>query len=532
MADAARAPLVPKTVPDAARRTAERVGDKVGLIENGRSWTFREVYRDARAVASTLLAKGIKKGDVIAIWAPNCRQWILAALGVHMAGAAITPLNTRMKGLEAGDQLRRSYTRILFCTEKFLGFNFPAMLEKETLPDLREIVRLDGTGADGWDAFLAAGKGADDPAVTASEEALQSDDISDIMYTSGTTGSPKGVLHTHRTIIESEIGWTDRVDLREGDRYLIVNPFFHSFGYKSGWVAALLKGATILPMPVFDVERLADTIEQEKISFLPGPPTIYQSLLQGLAGKKRDFSSLRVAVTGAAPVPPIMIERMRKELGMENVVNGYGMTECTVISMTCRGDDPETVSHTCGPAIPGLETKCVDDTGQDVPAGETGEILVRGAGVMRGYFENPEATAKTIDKDGWLHTGDVGTIDARGYIRITDRKKDMFISGGFNCYPAEIEKLLSTHPAIEMAAVVGVPDARMGELGKAFVILRPGKTLTDRELYAWSRENMANYKVPRYYEFVADFPRNAGGKVLRNELREKENTCPKMTPQH
>jgi acyl-CoA synthetase (AMP-forming)/AMP-acid ligase II len=509
----------PETTPAAARAAAERIGDRIGLIEGGRRWTFAELYRDARAVASAYLARGIGKGDIVAIWAPNRREWILAGLGAHMAGAAITPLNTRMKGREAGDILRRSYAKLLVATERFLGFDFPAMIRDEDLPDLGEIIRIDGEGSGGWDAFIASGKGPDDPAVDAAEAAVTPDHLSDIMFTSGTTGSPKGVLHSHGNVVPVFRKWAERVGLREGDRYLIANPFFHTFGYKAGWSCCFTMGATMLPLATFDVEEVARLIEQQKVSFLPGPPTIYQSLLQGLAGQKRDFSSLRVAVTGAAPVPPILVERMRGELGMENVVNGYGMTECGAIAMTCQGDSPEVVANTCGCALPGIEMKCIDDEGQEVPAGGTGEILVRGHGVMLGYFENPEATAEAIDAEGWLHTGDVGSLDEKGYLRITDRKKDMFITGGFNCYPAEIEKLLAAHPAIEVAAVIGVPDERMGEVGRAFVVLRPGAKADAAGIIDWARENMANYKVPRSIEFVSELPRNAGGKVLRMALR-------------
>ncbi|SFR91976.1 FadD3 family acyl-CoA ligase [Sphingomonas jatrophae] len=509
------------TIPGAARATAARLPDKVALIEGGESWTFAELYRDARAVASAYLARGIGKGDVVAIWAPNRREWILAGLGAHIAGAAITPLNTRMKGMEAGDILRRSYAKLLVCTERFMGFDYPTMIAGEDLPDLAGIVRIDGEGADGWAAFIASGKGADDPAVDAAEAAVAPDDLSDIMFTSGTTGSPKGVLHSHGNVVPLFRAWAERVDLQESDRYLIANPFFHTFGYKAGWVACLALGVTMLPMAVFDVNEMARLIETERVSFIPGPPTIYQSLLQGLAGEKRDFSSMRVAVTGAAPVPPVLVERMRRELGMENVVNGYGMTEFGAIAMTGKTDSPETVANTCGYALPGVEMTCVDGAGRPVAAGETGEILVRGRGRMIGYFENPEATGEAIDADGWLHTGDVGSIDADGYLRITDRKKDMFISGGFNCYPAEIEKLLAAHPAIELAAVIGVPDERMGEVGKAFVVLRPGTHADAAGIIAWSRENMANYKAPRSIEFVDELPRNAGGKVLRTALRER-----------
>ncbi len=507
------------TISGAARATAQRLPHKIALIEGAHSWTFAQLYDDARAVASAYLARGIGKGDVVAIWAPNRREWILAALGAHIAGAAITPLNTRMKGMEAGDILRRSHARLLVCTQAFMGFDYPAMIADQSLPELSEIVIIDGDGPDGWAAFVASGKGAGDPAVDAAEQAVSPADLSDIMFTSGTTGSPKGVLHSHGNVVPLFRAWAERVDLQESDRYLIANPFFHTFGYKAGWVACLALGVTMLPMAVFDVEEMARLIETERVSFIPGPPAIYQSLLQGLAGQTRDFSSMRVAVTGAAPVPPVLVERMRRELGMENVVNGYGMTEFGAIAMTGKADPPEIVANTCGYALPGVEMICVDDAGRPVKAGETGEILVRGRGRMLGYHKDPEATAEAIDTNGWLHTGDVGSIDAAGYLRITDRKKDMYISGGFNCYPAEIEKLLAAHPAIEQAAVIGVPDERMGEVGKAFIILRPGMAADAAGIIAWSRENMANYKAPRSVTFVAEFPRNAGGKVLRTALR-------------
>jgi len=512
--------LLPETVPAAARATAQRIGDRIGLIDGERSWTFAELYRDARAVASAYIARGIGKGDLVAIWAPNCCEWVLAGLGAHIAGAAIVPLNTRMKGLEAADILFRSRAKILVATEHFMGFNYPAMIKGEALPALQSIVVMDGHGAGGWEAFIAGGKGADDPAVDAAEAAVTPDYISDVMFTSGTTGSPKGVLHSHGNIVPLFRKWAERVDLREGDKYLIVNPFFHTFGYKAGWSACLTMGATIIPVPIFNVDEVARLIEEEKVTFIPGPPTLYQSLLQGLVGQKRDFSSLRVAVTGAAPVPPALVRRMRSELGMNNVVNGYGMTECGAISMTGQGDSPETVANTCGYALPGIEIKCIDDAGRTLGADEAGEVLVRGRGVMHGYLDNPEATAEAIDADGWLHTGDIGTLDAEGYLRITDRKKDMYISGGFNCYPAEVEKLLSGHPSIEMAAVIGVPDETMGEVGKAFVVLIPGATPDAAGIIAWARENMANYKVPRTIEFVTELPRNAGGKVLRTVLRD------------
>lgn len=506
----------PETIPSAAQEAAQKLTNQTALIEGENRWTFAELWRDARATASAFIESGLKAGDRVSVWGPNCRNWILVSLGAQICGAAIVPLNTRFKAIEAVDLITRSYSKFVFCSTRFRNVDHRAMIADKPMPDLQEIVSMDAE----FDAFVARGKGADDPRVDAAMAALTGDVVSDIIFTSGTTGAPKGAITTHRQVTQTFGDWATRVDLRQGDNYLIVNPFFHTFGYKAGWVGCLVRGCTIVPMPIFDVQECIRMIEHYKINFIPGPPTIYQSLLAEIGtGKKFDFSSLRVAVTGAAPVPPAMVERMRKELGMQNIVNGYGMTECGVICMTCQGDDAETIAYTCGKALPGVEMKIVDDNGADLPPNSTGEIWVRSQAVTKGYLDDPEATAKAIDPQGWLHTGDVGSLDERGYLKITDRKKDMYISGGFNCYPAEIEKLLQAHPAIEVAAVIGVPDERMGEVGKAYVILRPNAKADAPEIIAWARENMANYKVPKSIEFVADLPRNAGGKVLRDELR-------------
>jgi acyl-CoA synthetase (AMP-forming)/AMP-acid ligase II len=255
---------------------------------------------------------------------------------------------------------------------------------------------------------------------------------------------------------------------------------------------------------------------------IPGPPTIYQSLLAHPRRAEFDLSSLRLAVTGAAPVPVSLVEQMRQELGFEVVVTAYGLTEsCGVVSI-CRADDsPERISHTSGRAMDGVEMKCVDAQGSPVAAGSEGEIWCRGFNVMQGYLDNPEETARNITEDGWLKTGDVGVMDEDGYVRITDRIKDMFIVGGFNCYPAEIENSLCSMPGVARAAVIGVPDERMGEVARAYIVCAPGVELDEAAVIDWSRDTMANYKVPRSVRFVDEFPMNAGGKVLKNELRER-----------
>lgn len=506
---------LPPTIPHAAARAAARWGDAPALLEHGEVWSFNQLWSKCREAASALLSRGVGEGDRIAIWAPNSREWIIAAVAAMTCGAAIIPLNTRLKGREAGDILRRTNARLMFTVRDFLGIDYPALLAAEDLPALTETVLLDS----GFDAFLASGKGEADPAIDAALSRLTADHLSDILFTSGTTGVPKGVMMTYGRVIPQCGVWIGNTGLKEGERYLIVNPFFHSFGFKVGWVACLISGAVIVPMPQFDVLAARDSILRDRINFLPGPPTIFQMLLAEKEREDFDCSSLRGGTTGAATVPPVLVERIRTELGMKDIITAYGMTECVNITSCRPGDPVELIATTCGAAIPGNEVIIAGADGKEVARGETGEIWVRGQGVMLGYLDDPKATAETIDADGWLHTGDVGTMDESGYVRITDRLKDMYISGGFNVYPAEVEKLLSNHPAIGMVAVVGIADDRMGEVGKAYVVLRPGAFATEADLIAWSRENMANYKVPRHFAFVEDVPRNASGKVLKTELR-------------
>ena len=352
--------------------------------------------------------------------------------------------------------------------------------------------------------------------------AVAGDDPSDIIFTSGTTGRPKGAVVSHGQTLRVFADWSEIVGLSDGDRYLVVNPFFHTFGYKAGIVACLMRGATIVPQAIFDVARVLELVARERISMLPGPPTLFQSILNHPDRGRYDLSSLRLAVTGAAVVPVEMIRRMREELTFTTIITGYGLTEATGTVAMCRhDDDPDTIANFSGRAIPDTEMAIVDDDGHDVPRGQPGEVVTRGYHVMQGYFEDPEQTAEVIDPEGWLHTGDIGIMDERGYLRITDRKKDMFIVGGFNAYPAEIEGTLLRHPAVGQVAVVGVPDERLGEVAMAFVVPRPGQGVDPDELIAWSRDQMANYKVPRHVKLVEALPLNASGKVVKYQLREQ-----------
>jgi acyl-CoA synthetase (AMP-forming)/AMP-acid ligase II len=539
------------SIPGLVAAAAERFGDAEAIADGDRRLTFAQLERSALEVTGAAMAAGLHPGDRVAMWAPNVAEWVVAALGLSGAGAVLVPLNTRFKGPEAAYVLRRSGARALFTVRGFLGTDYPAMLEDEDVPDLERIVLLrdDGgptselTSTDevpvfGWDEFLAAGSGVvegadgvvgvavDDAAERARWAAVDGADLSDIIFTSGTTGRPKGAMTTHAQTLRTFATWASVVGLAEGDRYLVVNPFFHTFGYKAGVLACLMQGATIVPEAVFDVDTVLATVARERITVLPGPPTLYQSILDHPRRADHDLSSLRLAVTGAAVVPVELVRRMSAELGLDTVLTAYGLTESTgTVTMCRRGDDAETVATTSGRAIPGLEVRVVDDKGIELARGEPGEIVVRGYTVVQGYYEDPEATAEAIDAEGWLHTGDVGVMDDAGNVRITDRKKDMFIVGGFNAYPAEIEAALLEHPALSQAAVVGVADERMGEVGCAFVVLRPGVEVDAEslpgELVAWARGRMANYKVPRHVHVVDALPVNASGKVLKTELRER-----------
>jgi acyl-CoA synthetase (AMP-forming)/AMP-acid ligase II len=512
-----RARTLPQVIADAAAAYGERVAITDGAVQ----LSYAELDAARLQSARAFLAAGLEKGERIAIWAPNIYQWIIAAIGAQSIGGVLVPLNTRYKGSEAAYILRASGARMLFTVSEFLGARYLNMLADQSLPALQRTVTLSGAAENcqTWEAFLASGEAIPTDEVTRRASALTPDDTLDILFTSGTTGNPKGVVTCHGQNIRTFETWSATVGLQSSDNYLIINPFFHSFGYKAGWLAAIISGAHILPVLNFDLDTVLARIARDKISMIPGPPTIYQSLLAHPRRSEYDLSSLRLAVTGAAPVPVELVRQMREVLGFEVVVTAYGLTEtCGVVSI-CRADDSaERISHTSGCAMAGTEIRCVDKAGNVVAAGVDGEIQVRGFNVMQQYFNNPEATEQALTVDGWLKTGDVGVLDEDGYVRITGRIKEMFIVGGFNCYPAEIENILCDMPGIARAAVIGVPDERMGEVARAFLVRAADAQPDEAAVIAWARTHMANYKVPRSVVFLEALPINAGGKVDKAEL--------------
>ena len=510
-----------RTIPGILEHAAARFHDRAAIVDAAGELTFAGLRERSRRIAKAMVAAGLQPGEVFAIWAPNIRDWVCAALAGQQVGGVLVPLNTRFKGREAGDIVRRSGTRLAFAMGEFLGVDYAGLLREQPCPALQRVVRLGGPGGEcSLERFMRLGDGVSETALTRRIEAVRPTDLSDILYTSGTTGAAKGAMTTHGQNIAVFEAWSAAVGLCAGDRYLVVNPFFHSFGYKAGWLAALLRGAAIYPLAVFDVDRVLQQIEQHRITMLPGPPTLFQSLLAHPALRSADLSSLRCAVTGAASVPVQLVKDMKHKLGFEEVYTAYGLTESSgVVSLCQREDDFETIANTCGRAMRGVEISIAGPDGAALPPGERGEVRVRGFNVMQGYLDDPQATAAAITPAGWLKTGDIGVLDERGYLKITDRLKDMYISGGFNCYPAEIENLLLDHPAVAEAAVIGSPHERLGEVGHAFVVPAPDSDRDSAQLLAWARRRMANFKVPRRITWMDALPRNASGKVQKFRLR-------------
>ncbi|NMN97004.1 FadD3 family acyl-CoA ligase [Antrihabitans stalactiti] len=513
--------MTARTTPAALQHAAATFGDATAIVDGPVTLSYGQLLEEVRTVARALIARGIQHGDHVGIWAPNTHHWIVAALASQYVGAVLVPINTRYTGAEAHDILLRSRARALFVAGQFLG--------KDRLADLREVPgeleidtyvripiddeRTDDAPTDlGWHDLEQFARAASPSDADERAAAVQPDDVADIMFTSGTTGRSKGAVCAHRQSLATSRAWAECGRITSTDRYLVINPFFHNFGYKAGILACLQTGASMYPQLVYDVEQAMRTVDAQRITVLPGPPTIYQTILDHPRRAEFDLSSLRFAVTGAAVIPVVLIERMQNELDIDIVLTAYGLSEASGFGTMCTTDDDAvTVATTCGRPIADFELRI--DT--------TGEVLLRGPNVMLEYLDDPENTAKTIDSDGWLHTGDIGTLDERGNLKITDRLKDMYITGGFNVYPAEVEQALARLDGVAESAVIGVPDERMGEVGMAFVVAAPGKSVTADQVIDFAKQKLANFKVPRSVQFLDVLPRNAGGKVLKRQLREE-----------
>lgn len=516
------------TIPALMRDTAARYGDRAALVsQKDGAISYRELDHQADLVAKALIADGAQPGDRAAIWAPNMWEWVAAAIGIQRAAGVMVPLNTRLKGGEVADIVRRGNIARLFVIGPFLDRYYPQMLRAENMPDLRRRIVLRATpsqpGPDEirWEEFLALADQTSDARLREREAMVKPDTLADIMFTSGTTGAPKGALFDHRRSLLGGQAWVDIARQTADDRYSVFGPFSHNASYKAGWVAGLISGATVYWPESYDAESILDLIANNRISVMTAPPTVFQEMLAHPNWRDWDLSSYRFLSTGATVVPIELMKRLQAETTIAEITTGYGMTECCGSATHTRPGDPmERVAYTVGTALPGTEIRIAGPDGKSMPVGEAGEVLIRDDKLLIEYLDNPEATRATLDADGWLHSGDVGMLDADGYLKLTDRLKDMYIVGGFNVYPAEIEKQMSGLPGIHQSAIIGVPDQRLGEVGHAFIVRSAGSTVTADEIIAWSKANLANYKVPRGITFLDALPMNSTGKVIKYALKE------------
>jgi acyl-CoA synthetase (AMP-forming)/AMP-acid ligase II len=520
-------PDLDTTIPALLAEAARRHKSRPALVAADVTVSFERLDFEADRAARAFVAGGLQPGERVAVWAPNMWEWVAAAVGAQRAGGVLVPLNTRLRGGEVADIVRRAQVRYLVAIGTFLGRYYPDMLRGEDMPGLRRTLVLRGAqnGDEDWERFLALGETIAPAAFAERVAALRPSDIADIMFTSGTTGRPKGAVFDHRRSILGGAAWRDIAGMTADDRFCVFGPFSHNASYKAGWVAGLLTGAAVYWPEAYDAESILSLIADNRITVMPAPPTVW---LEAHAHPNRqdwDISSLRFLSTGATTIPIELIRRLKRDFVGTIISTGYGMTECCgSATQTLPDDDAERIVHTVGRPIAGTEVRIARADGSTAEPGETGEVLIRDAKLLIEYLDDPAATREAVDADGWLHSGDIGALDEAGYLKITDRLKDMYIVGGFNVYPAEIERQMSSLPGLHNCAVIGVPDERLGEVGHAFIVRAQGSSLSEAEVFAWSKANLANYKAPRRVTFVEELPTNATGKVLKFELRRMAET--------
>ena len=527
-----------RTIGSALRDTVERRPDKIAVIGMGQRLTFAELNRMVDTFAEGLIDLGIRRGDHVALWMTNCPSWVMVWIAASRIGAVLVPINTRFKRDEAQYILRQSDAKALIAMDEYWSIDFLAMigemipgmaemtpgsLRSPHLPELRSVILWGDEARPG--AFSIAdvmGRGRSKNALAAVEKETRADDPVIIVYTSGTTGHPKGAVHGH-VVLRNAANVARVMHIEEGDIILGHMPFYHVAGAFTAILPTLMLGCTLVTMPHWVADEGLDLIEKERITIFGGIPTHFIDCLDALRRRPRDMSSLKSAWIGGAPVTPDVARATLSDMKLRSLQAVYGMTETTAATVFSEADAPlEILCDNKGRPIGEFEVRvCDPETGQPRPTGEPGEIWVRGHIVMQSYYKNPQATAEVMTPDGWFKTGDLGVFDEQNYLKITGRVKDMFIVGGSNTYPAEIERILQARPAVKQAVVVGVPDRRLGEVGYAFVELHEGADETIAGLSAYCKGAMADYKVPRYIEFVSEFPRTTTGKLQRFVLDER-----------
>jgi fatty-acyl-CoA synthase len=530
------APPSDDTLAGLLRSAAERYPDRDFIVDGDRRLTFAETDERVDALASALLARGVGHGDPVALWLPNGTEWLLVALATFRIGAVLVPLNTRYKPAEAEQVLRASRAAVLVLTDHRwnvdyygaaceivpeLGAAIPGALESAALPHLRHVVAASTSGALPGTTPLddLLGEPADLDAVRSAEAAVATQDTALVVYTSGTTGLPKGAMHGH-VLVRNVRNIAREMHIEDGDRVLGHMPLYHIAGFCTAFVPALLQACTYYAMPQWQPDAAAELIEAERIEIFGGIPTHFIDLADSLERTPRDTSCLKSAWIGGANVSPAVAARAKEVLQLDALIAVYGMTETTSTTVMSKFDDPiELVCENKGLPVGDFEVAVVDpETGLPRLTGQAGEVWVRGHIVTQGYYHAPEATAAAITEDGWFKTGDLGVFDQRGYLSIVGRLKDMFIVGGTNAYPAEIEKQLEALPGVRQAVVVGVPHERLGEVGYAFIQATGETVPSSEDLQAACRKSLADYKVPRYIEFVDTFPMTSTGKLERHRL--------------
>ncbi|HEX6460053.1 MAG TPA: AMP-binding protein [Thermoleophilaceae bacterium] len=521
---AADTPLLGETIGANLERTVARFPDAEAVVSRhqGIRFTYAELNEAVDRLARALMAIGLRPGDRLGIWSPNCVEWLMLQYATAKAGVILVNINPAYRTTELEYALNQSGCRVLVAASSFKTSDYEAMVEevRGNLPALERTIFL---GTTGWDELLAQAGGASDDELRARSGALQFDEPINIQYTSGTTGFPKGATLSHHNILNNGFFIGEFCRYTEADRVCIPVPFYHCFGMVLGNLACTTHGACIvLPEAAFEPRSVLETVEAERCTSLYGVPTMFIAELDHPEFESFDYSTLRTGIMAGSPCPVEVMRKVIERMHMDEVTICYGMTETSPVSTQTGADDPlERRVSTVGRVHPHVEVKIVDPiSGQVVPRGEPGELLTRGYSVMLGYWNDPERTAEAIDGARWMHTGDLATMDDEGYVNIVGRSKDMIIRGGENVYPREIEEFLYTHPDVSDVAVIGVPDERYGEEVMAWVQLRDGATCSGDDLKEFCRGKIAHYKVPRYVKLVDEFPMTITGKVQKFKMRE------------
>ncbi len=518
-------PLLGETIGQTLRRVAAAHPDREALVDvpSGRRWTWARLDEEVDAVARGLLALGLAQGDRLAVWSPNCPEWMLVQYATARVGVVLVTVNPAYRDHELAFVLRQSGARVLVSAVRHKSSEYRAMVE-QVRPECPGVEHVVWIGEPGWAELVEGGRDVAPEALAERAGQLSFDDAINIQYTSGTTGFPKGATLSHHNIVNNGLFVGELCGYTELDRVCVPVPFYHCFGMVMGNLGCLTHGAcVVIPAPSFEPAATLAAVAAEQCTSLYGVPTMFIAELAdpGFAG--HDLSSLRTGIMAGSPCPVEVMKQVVDVMGMSEVTICYGMTETSPVSTQTRADDDlERRVSTVGRVMPHLEVKIVDAaTGLTVPEGTPGELCTRGYSVMLGYWEQPDKTTEAIDAAGWMHTGDLATMDDAGYLRIVGRIKDLVIRGGENIYPREVEEFLYTHPDVADVQVLGVPDPLYGEELLAAVRLRPGAQLSEEDLRAFCRGRIAHYKVPRYVRFVDEFPMTVTGKIQKYRIREE-----------